>query len=404
MLRALRALLFLLIVTFPACGEGGESSSRAASDHTRSADELASYPLAYDSILLAEDERTYLGNPFNFVIERDVSGSMEGVWVSDFFANAVFGFGPDGDFQTRIGLPGHGPNELASAGSVFLDPSGQIGVTDRRNAVVKWFDRDLGEAVRLEPYGSGYGGITPPVPLGDDWSRLAFPVLDLEALTSVAILDTDSGAWTRTGTVPAGYPRSVQEGGAGFAAHFIFSLLAPLGPNDLLLGFQGSEILYRHRVGGDRSTPLGRIPRRVRKGADDDLWEAFEGAAQPGDPLPFEWASNMDEMGVLEDGRIAVVHVDRSYEGEPPSIVLTGTHYLTVLDPESDRACVDIPVPGGSDTRASFTIDGGLLYVLDRRITDAAAEPWLLILPIPSSGECPEAHRHEGWLYNPDGR
>ena len=65
---------------------------------------------------------------------------------------------------------------------------------------------------------------------------------------------------------------------------------------------------------------------------------------------PTENVSCMTRMRVLDDGRIAVVHAD--YDGggvPPPSRVLKGTGFLTIMDRDDDLACVDVPILGNDD-------------------------------------------------------
>jgi hypothetical protein len=174
--------------------------------------------------------------------------------------------------------------------------------------------------------------------------------------------------------------------------------VAGLGGSEVVIGFSGSEILFRREVESGVGVPLGRTPRRLRRGAEDDLWRAFDIPAEYGDGLPFDWASGLDGLGVLSDGRIVAIHADRELEGTPRPMLLRGRHFLTIMDIEADTACVDLSVPGGQDTRSIFAVRDDALYVLDRRVTDLESEAWLLRLDLTDGPPCPEEALVEGWL------
>ena len=385
-------LVFSLIALMVACGTSGEGQDAAGADRTPT----GGLPPSYDSVQLAQDEGVYIGNPYGLVVLHDPRSAVEEVWISDFFSNVLLHFDGDGELRARLGAPGPGPAEFSSAAVIFHPGPEQVAAVDRRQRAVKWFDRASGELERFLRYDTGLIGVTPPVPMSRD--RLVFPVLDFESRTSLAILDLTAGTWRRSGPLPEAYHRSLDTGAGGFASFFVNTLVAGLGGSEILIGFSGSEILYRHDVESGASVPLGRIPRRLRRGAADDLWRAFDIPAEYGDGLPFDWASGMDGLGVLSDGRIVAIHADREPEGTGPPVLLRGRHFMTIMDIDADVACVDLPVPGGRDTRSVFAVQDDVLYVLDRRVTTLESEAWLLRLDLADRRPCPEDALVEGWV------
>ncbi len=385
-------LVLSLTALLVACGMSGEGQDSAEADRAPTSGD----PPPYDSLLLAQNEGVYIGNPYGLVVKHDPRSAVEEVWISDFFSNVLLHFDGDGELRARLGAPGPGPAEFSSAAVIYHPSPEQVAAVDRRQRAVKWFDRASGELERFLRYDTGLIGVTPPVPMSRD--RLVFPLFDFGSRTSLAMLDLSAGTWRRSGPLPEGYHRSLDEGAGGFASFFVNTLVAGLGGSEVVIGFSGSEILFRHDVESGVSVPLGRIPRRLRRGAEDDLWRAFDIPAEYGDGLPFDWASGLDGLGVLSDGRIVAIHADRELEGTGPPMLLRGRHFLTIMDIEADTACVDLPVPGGQDTRSVFAVEDDVLYVLDRRVTTLESEAWLLRLDLADRRPCPEDALVEGWV------
>lgn len=354
---------------------------------------------------LAEDEEIYIGNPFSLlVVPRSPESSSPGeIWVSDFYANVLLQFDGTGRFVRRLGGPGTGPHEFTTIGQLFLTDD-EVGAVELRRREVKWFRRADGAYLRGAQFQTGSIGISPPVAV-DGGRGLAFPLLDPVSRTSVAILDAASGTWTRGGSLPDAYRRSLDRGRGAFASYFRYVYLDALDPSALLLAFSGVDSLYRHEPGRAATSAIGGIPRRSRRGLEGEC--RFAGDAP--DPAmamrecgnPRELFSPVSGAWRLGDGRLAVVHTDQRSEGVPPRVVVTGTSYLTVLDPAGDAACVDLRIPGGSDARAVHDLKAGTLFVLDRRVTGERSTLWLLAVPVPSIGDCPREALVRGWRAAP---
>ncbi len=62
--------------------------------------------------------------------------------ISDPMSNAVFVFGRDGKFLSRIGGVGSGPGEFISPNKIALDEKGNLYVEDRGNRRINVYDSE----------------------------------------------------------------------------------------------------------------------------------------------------------------------------------------------------------------------------------------------------------------------
>lgn len=403
MRSAVPALSMAFCIALSACaehGEGGESASWRAG--------AGAYPFRYDSLRLAESEDVYLGQPNTLVVVPADAGDgrLGEVWVSDFYSNSIFQFDDHGTLLGRIGSPGSGPEEFTAVTLIFLTDDGELGAVDHRRREIKWFDRQSGEFQRMVRFEAGQIGRSPPLTIEGNTRALLFPLFSLPTRTSLGLLNLDSQEWTHMGPFPRPYRNSIERGRGTRAGMFPVVHLDRLGGTAVMVAFSAVDTLYRFDLRDRSVKPLGGIPRMHRRGIEGECWSVYEGLSENRagcGRFAFEQFSAMTRAWVLPGGRFATVHVDYHYEGEPPSVVATGSGYLTVLDSVADAACVDLPLPGGDDAHATFGLANDVLYVLDRRVTDVTAEAWLLELPIPAMAECPESHRVRGWRVSDGG-
>jgi len=195
------------------------------------------------------------------------------------------------------------------------------------------------------------------------------------------------------------YQEAFAAGSPGIARYYYRVFLASLSDSTVLTSYAGARDLQAFNIETGDQWLLGRIPERFRKGQPDTLWQRFAFPNRDGGGLPHDWSSDGVGMWVLSDGRIAVVHIDNDYRGEPPQLGFDYTPYLTVLDPQEDTACIDLPLPIGDADRPVFDVQGDVLYALERRLTTGlSSELWLLQFPVPLQTDCPEEHRGKGWL------
>lgn len=382
------ALIWSLLYSCGAPGEGEEAAIAGGR------------PLSpTDSILIGEENDVYVGDPFSVVVSGAESGALDEIWISDLYSNVIWHFDGGGEFVKRVGSPGPGPAEFRAASLAFLASEDQIGVHDMRSRELKWFHRETGDFQSLSSYETGRPGWTPPFPLDGDSSLLVVPLNDPAAGTSIAWLDRETGEWKREGALPRRHARAAERGATWFPSHFAYLAAAPAGEGRVVLAFGGDDTLLLHDLVTGRSEPLGRAPRLLRRGVDHrciELADAELAEAECGPP--FDLFTAMRGLWRLPDGRFLLVHLDQHSSGQQPNVLLIGDIFVSILDWERDRACVDLPVPGGRDARRAFAVDGSDLHVLDRRIEGPETRSWLLRFEVPTPAECPASHRVEGWI------
>ncbi len=357
--------------------------------------------LPVDSLHVAEHDQVFLGNPFSLVVAREADEeALSEIWVSDFYSNRLWRFDGEGRYVGRVGAPGPGPAEFGAANFMFRGEPGEVAGVDMRGRAVKWFAAGSGELLRIAYHETGRIGGSRPVAWEEDGEPvLVFPLLDRTTTTSVGILHVASGGWRRVGPIPERHRSAVERGAGWFGAFFAVSTMSRLGEESLVLGFDGVETLLAYDLTKGTDSTLGEVPRLFRRGVDHPCVELadHELATATCGPL-FDLFSWLVGIWTLPDGRLVLTHVDQHSSGAPPAILLTGEIFLTVLDPSTDEGCVDLRVPGGSDARPVFDVEGSDLFVLDRRLPGVQSEAWLLRVPIPSMDACPEQHRVSGWL------
>lgn len=387
--------LLLGAVLLLSCGERGTPQEGRAPSQA----EIGTL-LLYDSLSIAEDENLYIGNPFSLLVVGD---SLNGeapreIWVSDFYSNTVLLFGKDGRFVRRFGAPGPGPHEFTGAGQLFLSKA-ELGAVEFRRREMKWFNRETGEFLRTISFGSGSIGMSRPVAVGDH--SLMFPLVDAVTRTSLGIFNAANREWTRVGYLPAAYLRSIEQGRGAFATYFRFAFVDTLDAESAVVAFSGSDSLYRYDMRERTMFPIGKIPRYARRGIEGEC--RFAGDTPDPQRTTKECGSLRERYSTLlgawtlSGKRLAIVHTDQQATGTPPSVLITGTSYVTILNMAENTACVDLPIPGGNDARAVYDVARDVLYALDRRVDDTRSTMWLLKVPLPSPSECPSKHRATDW-------
>ncbi|MDE2865456.1 MAG: hypothetical protein OXR05_10310 [Gemmatimonadota bacterium] len=331
-----------------------------------------------DSVLLDENDRFYLGNPFSLVVDT-ADGSF---LISDFFENRILRYERAGKLRQFYGRPGGGPGEFRSISTAFvLGDSVVVGAGNRRN-LLQLFSRHDGAYVGEQPYSGrpGTGGVS-VVDRG-----VVFPTRDLANGTMAAVWRYPEPAIDYVVPLPAPYQRSL-EGRGRFAAFQSFGSVVAWS-DTLLSGMSGLNEIYLSTLDGVLLDTL-LLPNTTRRGVPPNVQEVFDDLQSFSSMTEmFEAASSMYGLYRMSDGSTVVLHHDSTMDGELPAGNITSEVYLSVIAPNRTTACVDAPVPYSNEMRPVHTVARDTLFLLDRRLNEAEDDllTWIRAYRIDTSG------------------
>jgi hypothetical protein len=302
-----------------------------------------------DSVILSETDSAFVGEPSGFVAPGD--GTF---LVADRRTATLHHFSADGARIGGVGGRGEGPGEFSSGpGFIALDGDSTIYVEDG-GAGVKIFsyaDRAFVASRILLGYALPQAAMN---------GVLYFNHIDQSRHTSVALVRNGEEPIVRGGPFPEPLARN-----RATAEFFSFMRLAKIGNADTIaLAIQSTDYLF---LGSFESGPYDsvRVPPIRRRGSQpallgkvtDDPRTIYPALYQ----LSVPWA-----LSRLSSGRLAYVATDQ----ELVSQRLVGRLFVSVVDFENRRACVDAEVPGPSDPQPWATFRGDTLLVLVQDVDD----------------------------------
>lgn len=367
--RRVRVALFAGMSLIPGCGsESGEPVI---------ADTAGPTLTPVDSILLAEADTLYIGNPYTPVIDP-FDGSF---YIPDIFSGRLLRFRRDGSLMLVYGRPGEGPGEFRGGPRtpMVLDDS-TVAAQTTRSRRVNVFDRNTGESLRGVNF-PALGGLTPPVVIGQDAWMTDF---EIRRETSLTRWRPATDEFTSMGGLPEQYVASVRSDNWSYANLFRLGSLAYAGGR-FVQGWSGLDEMFVLNLRGEVLDTLD-IPVARRKGVPTDLRERIDI-----EHIPYreqlEESSRLRQLFPLPGGGFVFTHHDQTaLQMEPP--VLTAKVWVGVLSPDLSQACVDTLVPHDFEIRPMETFRGDTLFVLDRRIDDSERlQTWVLMYLV-SDEEC----------------
>ena len=331
-----------------------------------------------DSVLLDENDRFYLGNPFSLVVDT-ADGSF---LISDFFENRILRYERDGKLRQFYGRPGSGPGEFRSISTAFvLGDSVVVGAGNRRN-LLQLFSKDDGTSLGAQSFSGrvGMGGVS-VVDQG-----VVFPTRDPANGTIAAVWRYPETVIDYVVPLPAPYQRSL-EGLGRFAAFQSFGS-AVAWSDTLLSGMSGLNEIYLSTLDGALLDTL-LLPNTTRRGVPPNVQEVFDDLESFSSMTEmFEAASAMYGLYRMSDGSTVVLHHDSTLDGELPAGNITSEVYLSIIAPDRTTACVDAPVPYSNEMRPVHTVARDTLFLLDRRLNEAEDDllTWIRAYRIDASG------------------
>jgi len=344
------------VVVLAACRETRDVALKDSPALTQAPPSDSPTLVPVDSVVLAESDSLTLGLPSSLV----VTGGRE-FYVSDVGLSQVVHFGRDGRPLGRVGRKGSGPGEYKAPTWLTLLGDSILLVKNEARLRVMAFATDSGRFLweRLFP------GQTSSMHV--DGSRMYVGLVDLPRRGSIGVMATgpgssapsDLGAIRVIGPLPELFARVPQ-------AASVFGTVEVVAFGDTVASaYEVSNHVYLTRVDGSRGVILDSIdvPRIARRGARIDLFhqvtndQASAMAAVYKSSIPFELAR-------LSSGMLAYITFDPVIENQR----ITGTLFLSVIDPVRRRVCADALVPGQTDPPARAAFRGDTLFILSQEV------------------------------------
>jgi len=314
-----------------------------------------------DSVVLADTGVLTLGDLANAGLHV---GDGE-IWVGDPLAGRMVRFDRRGQPLGAVGSKGRGPGELGGLGPLAELGDGGVAMWDYMASKVVVYDVGTG-ALRWES------------PLREQAMPLQLQAVGDTVWLGAVSIATNTGAMRiapgdtrslRLAPLPAQYV-------AGLARFLPFSV-ALRSHSALLVGYSGDGHLFDHHDDGVVDTLA--VPRRLRRGVPPDLLERL------GEVGSENLVSILARMAWLADGSLALVHYDVSFDPAADAPATTDV-WLTVVDRDPRRACVDAQLPGTEKSLPSLAFRGDTVYTLVQELRGEQAVPVLRSYAISTAG------------------
>ena len=302
---------------------------------------------------LREPDSVYLSRPADFV--RD-AGSIV---VADMFQNQIMEFdGVTGQPPRVLGRPGAGPGEFLDIAGLFLIGDTVLGAVDFGRRHFALLDRRSGAFMRSRPF-EGWPRSTIPFP-----DRVVFGAMNLQRGTALGVWSLVSDSITYSIPLAPEYAASPALAGSYTGA------LVAVWSDTLLLAMSGLNRLEYYSLSGTYLSGL-ELPVRRRRGSSPAMIEEL--TPRPGRSVEESWGRvfAIMELHRAPDGRTLIVHGDQQLRVEGRRI--TGTYFVSVLDADRKRACVDGLLDATRDAQPKFAFRGDTLFVLEQRVGEGTS-------------------------------
>ena len=328
-----------------------------------------------DSLVLAETDEHYIGNPVALFAAHD--GSL---LVSDAFAETVVRYDATGRLVARWGRRGQGPGEFRNLGGVgfvaadvagFLDETGKLELfalaNDSHHGTVRMDVTNRPSSFAVRGDSLWFAGINPV-------SSATYGAIAMVDLVNAASSDERTRPLVLDrGSVPAPYAES--HGLARTLSHTFLDV----GDRDLVLGFTASPFLVRSNYLGDVVDTVWFAPGN-RRGEPDEarLFELMRGDQPRSQEALRSWMFDffssvtfVRDLSRDDAGRIYTVHQDRDHDERGTA---TGVRlYALVSRFDGHRGCRDTLIPTSDVAAPVPFLRGSTLWVLDRRLNEEAS-------------------------------
>lgn len=308
-----------------------------------------------DSIVLEQTGESYIAQPLR------VTPDDGGYLVVDGQQAQVFRFDPTGKLVQRYGRKGEGPGEFREAAVALPYGPEDIIVFSWLPPAAQIFDRESGEFQTRYDLGS------PLEEVAIVGNRVWVSGVRYGTGTSLRRVTLGGGEDAAISLIPSEY---VESGPLGGIFHRVpFALWA----DTLLVGFEPLDRLFLvspARAVIDTLT----IPSVNRRGTPARPREALVEALERGPYREvFAVLSTLREFERRSDGSFVLVYSDH----RPAESGVTSELFVTVLDSDRTRACVDASVPLGADAQPAVGFAGNDLLVIEQVLVGLDAVPVL---------------------------
>lgn len=296
-----------------------------------------------DSTVVSESDSLNIGRPVDMVVSGDGA-----VYVSDVSQSHVIAIDRRGNIARVFGRRGHGPGEFVSPSWLSLRGDTSLYVKDGGQMIVQEFDVRTGQYVSSQPLPKLSGRIRADV------SKLVVAAFRTDSQSNLTEVN-ENGSVSSQGSVPAlgrKYPK----------------LLGPFA-NQAFVRIQNTyysinefENAVSSWAVSSRNVRQIEFPVRARRGATAADFEMMMSDPSKAAALAYRHSIPMmlerDSRGYLV---AAMYDVDRVGE------TFKGRFFISVLDIEGRRACVDIPLvaPDDPPARLAFVSDTLISLVQD---------------------------------------
>lgn len=339
-----------LAALLAACGETIRPASRTAPGPAL---------IVMDSARLEEPDTAYLSFPTAVIV-----GDGGDLFVGDAASGRIHRFDRNGRLRRAIARKGRGPGEFTVPGAMSL-----IGGEDSLLAIADWQTEQV-QVVSLPDGRFRRNIMTTGLPYtiesAHDTLYLGMLGRGVER-TSAAIVVGDSGTLERFGHQPPEYMAS-----AGVRTMHPYVSFVLTGQHQLT-GFTGSNLMYDSMPG--RELRAFEVPVSGRRPMPNAREMIVLFTTPVPDSLVAGMGSTLTGAYSLGGGNALLTHLDVVLSGP----LLTADAWVSVLDLEHDRACVDTHLRTARAGKPLFTAIGDTLVMLEQRLTsDDRPETWVV--------------------------
>ncbi len=296
-----------------------------------------------DSVRLRDSEQAFVAEP------AGVAMTGNAIFVADAGSASVLQFARDGALVRRIGRRGRGPGEFSAPGGMAVVGDSVLVVSDVGTGRISLFDARTGDLLRIVRFPGS------PFTISAVEDTLLGGTFDAMQTSSMYRMVSGDSVGQALGPISGDYST-----GPRLKFAYPFSAAA-LRPGGAVVAMVASRTMYVTDAHGTVVDSI-LLEARKRRGVPDGLERLLASSRKPEEQMVM--VSILTAIASLGT-QTAMVHVDFSPQGTSVS----GTAYLSLVDWETHRQCVDAEVALAPDTRPVFAFRGDTVLALQNVVT-----------------------------------